>query len=113
MTTRLSDLLGRVVYDASGGEIGRIHDVTAERVGQWGDRDALRVTGIVCGRGSVGARLGYATTQEQGPLLLRLVFGSLARRAKYIRWEALRFDDERIVVTTPVDSLPHPTEALR
>ena len=113
MTMRLSEILGRVVCDHAGRTLGRVHDVTAERIGELGNRDAIRVTGIVCGRGSLGARLGYATDQEAGPLLLRATIGRLARSALFIPWESIRVDEDRIVVTAPVQSLRHPAESWR
>ena len=70
---RLSDLLGSEVFDAAGHSLGHVHDVQlvadGPAMGAFGP--ALRIHGIVVGRGSTGARLGLSRDAMRGPWLLK------------------------------------------
>lgn len=86
---RLSDLLGSEVFDAAGHSLGHVHDVQlvadGPAMGAFGS--ALRIHGIVVGRGSTGARLGLSRDAMRGPWLLKAVFG---RRPQHlIAWEKI------------------------
>jgi hypothetical protein len=74
---RLSDLLGSEVFDSSGRSLGRVRDVRlvadGPPVGAFGP--ALRLHGLLVGRGSTGARLGLSRPEMRGPWLLKRVFG--------------------------------------
>ena len=78
---RLSDLLGSEVFEADGTSLGHVRDVRlladGRDIGAFGP--ALRVHGLLVGRGSTGARLGLAREQMRGPWLLKVVFGRRPR----------------------------------
>lgn len=105
---RISDIIGTKVWHESGTGLGTAHEVRVVQRRPLGEHDALEVTGIVVGGGALGLRLGYGTPDQQGPWLLQQVFGRAAQRARYVPWSALRFEDGRIIVTAPIDSLRHP-----
>ena len=83
---RLSDILGCEVFDASGDSLGHVHDVrlVADGPASGPFGSALRVRGILVGKGSTGARLGLSRDEMRGPWLLKLVFGR--RPARLIDW---------------------------
>jgi sporulation protein YlmC with PRC-barrel domain len=74
---RLSDLLGAEVVDASGNALGHVRDVrlVADGPPQGDAGPALRLHGLLVGRGAAGARLGLARDRVRGPWLLKLLFG--------------------------------------
>jgi hypothetical protein len=78
---RLSDLLGSEVFDADGTSLGHVHDVRlvadGRDIGAFGP--ALRVHGLLIGRGATGARLGLNRARMRGPWLLKTVFGRRPR----------------------------------
>jgi hypothetical protein len=78
---RLSDLLGSEVFQADGTSLGHVRDVRlvadGREIGAFGP--ALRVHGLLVGRGSLGARLGLARDRMRGPWLLKLLFGRRPR----------------------------------
>jgi hypothetical protein len=78
---RLSDLLGSEVFEADGTSLGHVRDVRlvadGRPIGAFGP--ALRVHGLLVGRGSTGARLGLARSRMRGPWLLKVVFGRRPR----------------------------------
>ncbi|HEY3723049.1 MAG TPA: PRC-barrel domain-containing protein [Acidimicrobiia bacterium] len=78
---RLSDILGSEVFAADGSSLGHVRDVRlladGPELGAFGP--ALRVHGILVGRGSLGARLGLGRPEMRGPWLLKRVFGRRAR----------------------------------
>jgi hypothetical protein len=102
---RASDVLGKQVRHANGANLGVCHDIRAEVVAPLGARDAIRVTGIVVGRGAVGVRLGYGDPDMQGPWLLTQIFGRRARRARFVAWTDLRVEPDRIVVDADLDTI--------
>jgi hypothetical protein len=85
----LSDLLHSRVIDVDGLDCGPVDDVRLVQDGPlllpFGH--ALRVDGIVIGHGGLGLRLGYHHGGTKGPLLLRALFATLARRARFVPWE--------------------------
>jgi hypothetical protein len=110
IANRVTDIIGKPVHHESGERIGVAHDVRAIQTAEFGQPRALRVTGIVTGKGSLGVRLGYGDQAQQGPALLRLLLGRRARHARYVPWEHLRVESDRIIVTTPTAALAHPDE---
>jgi hypothetical protein len=96
---RLSELLRAKVVDTSGNDLGSVDDVLLVQDGPmlapFGA--ALRVEGLVVGRGAVGARLGYHRGAVDGPWLLRVLFRALERRARYVRWEQVESWDGEVV----------------
>ena len=105
-----SDLLGKPAWHDSGVKLGLVHDIRAVQDAPFGTTGALRVTGIIIGRGSIGVRLGYGTAEQTGPALLHAIFGRRARRARHIPWDEFRVEPDRVVVTTPLDAMRHPSE---
>jgi hypothetical protein len=94
---RLSDLLESEVVDADGETIGHVRDVRllADGPPQGDFGPALRLHGLLVGRGSVGARLGLARERVRGPWLLKLVFGR--RPPHLIEWSRVaRLEGHRI-----------------
>jgi hypothetical protein len=85
---KLSDLLHSRVCDADGADLGKVADVLLVQDGPYveGFGHALRVEGLVIGRGGLGVRLGYHRKPVEGPWLLRSLFSALERRARYVRW---------------------------
>jgi hypothetical protein len=94
---RLSDLLGSEVVDADGNAIGKVRDVRllADGPPQGDFGPALRLHGLLVGRGSVGARLGLSRDRVKGPWLLKVILGR--RPPRLVEWSRVaRLEDHRI-----------------
>jgi sporulation protein YlmC with PRC-barrel domain len=96
---RLSDLLESEVVDRNGERIGHVHDVRVVQdgppLGTWGA--ALRLEGLVVGRGSIGTRLGVARPQMKGPWVLKLLFARRRSSRVLVPWDRVRdVGDDRI-----------------
>ena len=100
---RLSELLGRDVVDADGRAIGKVKDVRLVQDGPYveGFGHALRVEGILCGRGALGVRLGIARANVKGPWPMTAVFRRLERRARYVDWNDVTRDVEGSIRLRP------------
>jgi hypothetical protein len=98
---RLSDLLGSEVFAADGTSLGHVRDVRlvadGRNIGAFGP--ALRVYGLVFGRGSVGARLGLGRDRMRGPWLFKVVFGRRPRHL--VAWTQVASLGEKTVHLTP------------
>ena len=108
---KLSELLHSDVFDADGRNLGSVDDVLFVQDGPYveGFGAALRVAGLVVGRGAIAVRLGYHRAAVSGPWLLRRVFGALERRTKYVPWEDVTdWDGERVTVGVRGDELAPP-----
>ena len=96
---RLSEILGKDVIDEQGARAGRVHDVRVRQDGPVtsGVDAALRVEGLVVGRGGVAERLGYHRTGARGPWIVQRL---LARhQPKFVPWTRVRvIDDDRVVI---------------
>jgi PRC-barrel domain len=93
---RASDLLGSEVVDESGRSIGTVRDI---RLVQDGPISAsfgalFRVQGLVAGPRSLGSRLGFERGNVKGPLMLRVLFRLLHRRAGFVGWDRIRSIEE-------------------
>lgn len=110
MSVRASDILGKEAWHESGVKLGIVHDIRAVQEKPFGSTGALRVTGIVVGRGSVGVRLGYGSPEQTGPALLHAIFGRRARHARHIPWHEVHIEADRVVVRTPLDAMQHPND---
>jgi sporulation protein YlmC with PRC-barrel domain len=111
---RLSDLLGADVVDQAGRSAGHVHDVRLVQDGPLigGFGAALRVDGLLVGRRSIGARLGYDRRQMRGPLLVKLAVGWLFHNGRYVAWDRVRaVEEDRIVISGSADDLPVPGPA--
>jgi sporulation protein YlmC with PRC-barrel domain len=86
---RLSDLLEAEVVDRNGDRIGHVHDVRLIQdgppLGTWGA--ALRLEGLVVGRGSIGTRLGITRPRMKGPWVLKLLFGRQRASRVLVPWD--------------------------
>jgi len=93
---RLSDLLGSPVTDADGAVVGDVQDVRLVQDGAYveGFGQALRVEGIVTGKGSIAVRLGFARAGVKGPWPLTTIFRRLERRARYYTWDQVEAWEE-------------------
>ncbi|HEX8135551.1 MAG TPA: PRC-barrel domain containing protein [Actinomycetes bacterium] len=108
---RLSELLGADVVDQAGRSAGHVHDARLVQDGPviGGFGASLRVEGLIVGRRSIGARLGYERGQVRGPLPVRLLAGWLYRGAGYVHWDRVRaIEPHRIVISGSVADLPAP-----
>jgi uncharacterized protein YrrD len=108
---RLSDLLGADVVDEAGRSAGHVHDVRLVQdgplVGSFGA--SLRVDGLIVGRRSIGARLGYERRKMHGPLLVKLLAGWLYHDGRYVHWDRIRtVEEDRILISGSVEDLPMP-----
>jgi hypothetical protein len=93
---RLSDLLGAPVTDADGQALGEVQDVRLVQDGAYveGFGQALRVEGILTGKGTLAVRLGFARAGITGPWPLTTIFRRLERRARYFSWDGVEGWDE-------------------
>ena len=108
---RLSDLLGADVVDEAGRSAGRVHDVRLVQdgplVGTFGA--SLRVDGLIVGRRSLGARLGYERRQMRAPLLVKLLAGWLYHDGRYVDWDRVQaVEEDRILISGSAEDLPEP-----
>jgi sporulation protein YlmC with PRC-barrel domain len=108
---RLSDLLDAEVFDADNNKIGRVHEVRAVKDGpiQGAFGAALRLDGLIVGKGSVGTRLGLDRTDVGRPLALRWIFGGLSGETRYVRWDQVAaITDDRIILGVQTRELSQP-----
>jgi hypothetical protein len=106
---RLSELLHSTVFDAAGEELGSVDDVRLVQDGPLldGVEAALRIEGLVVGRGSISVRLGFHRQKVTGPWLLAKIFGALERRAAFVPWgEVDRWEGDRVVLRGRASDLP-------
>jgi hypothetical protein len=106
---RLSDLLASTVVDERGHVYGKVDDVRLVQdgplLGAFGA--ALRVDGIVIGRGGLGVRLGFLRGKIGAPWLLNALFTRLERRAKYVSWQQVRsYEGMRVVFAGEPGAVP-------
>jgi sporulation protein YlmC with PRC-barrel domain len=96
---RLSDLLGSEVIAESGHKIGRIHEVRGVQDGPLQDAfgAALRIEGVIVGRGSIGTRLGFDRTDVKAPAAVRFIIESLVGRRLYVPWERITAIQEHCI----------------
>jgi sporulation protein YlmC with PRC-barrel domain len=106
---RLTDLLGATVVDEGGRLLGVVTDVRLVQDGplQGTFGAALRVHGLVVGRTSVGAHLGFDRANVRGPWLLKGLVGAVQGRPRYVDWSRIRSIEPRLVrVAASPDGLP-------
>ena len=107
----LSDLLKSEIFDSKGQKIGRVHEVRAVKDGpiQGLFGAALRVDGLIAGRGSVGTRLGLDRTDSGRPAALRWIFSGIAGEKAYVRWDQIAaITDDRIILKVARGDLVKP-----
>lgn len=110
----LSELLQSEVVDSEGRELGKVDDVRLVQDGpiRPGFGAALRVDGLVVGAGGLAVRLGYHRNQVRGPALLKAIFATLERRARFVPWELVgEWDGSTVRLRRPASDLPTVHEA--
>ena len=111
---RFSDLLRMLVLDAGGQEVGMVYDARFVKDGpvQGAFGPGYRLQGLVVGRGSFGARLGFDRASVKGPWPLKAMFRRLHANAKFVDWSHIdSIEWERIRLNVPAASL-RPVEPL-
>lgn len=107
---RAAELLGCVVHDATGDDVGHVNDLRFEAEPTPGssrpDDVTYRLTGLQCGSAAVGHRLGYGHGDMAGPRLLRLWFERAQRRSLLVEWrDVVRFERRHIYIARRRDEL--------
>lgn len=108
---RLSDLLRSEVIDLKGNKIGRVHEVRAVQDGPLQDAfgAALRIEGLIIGRGSIGTRLGLDRPDANRPAGLRKIFQGVIGRRLYVPWDQIAaIEPGRIVIRGSAQDLQAP-----
>jgi sporulation protein YlmC with PRC-barrel domain len=103
---RLSELLRKEVIDATGVRAGHVHDVRLMQDGPVtsGFDAAVRVHGLIVGRGGVAHRLGYGRG-TRGPWLLRVIIEG-RHKPLFVPWaQVRRIDGDRILIRGSRDDL--------
>ncbi|MEY2420705.1 MAG: hypothetical protein QOI95_772 [Acidimicrobiaceae bacterium] len=103
---RLSELLGKEVVDASGERAGHVHDVRIQQDGPVtsGFDAALRVHGLIIGRGGLANRLGYGRG-TRGPWVIRAIVEG-RHRPSFVPWHRISaIEGERIRISGSHDDL--------
>src|SRR3954449_10278638 len=92
---RVGLLFGRDVVSADGDDLGRIHDVRLRADGPTlpGFGPALRIEGVIVGRGSIASRVGFDRADISGPWPLSSLGRRAARRAVLVPWETMNLDE--------------------
>jgi sporulation protein YlmC with PRC-barrel domain len=111
---RFSDLLRSTVIDAEGQEVGEVHDARFVKDGpvQGAFGPGYRFQGLVVGKRSFGARLGFDRASVKGPWLLKKLFQKLHADARFVDWSAIdSIEDGKVRLKVPAGDL-RPVEAL-
>jgi hypothetical protein len=89
---RLTDLLGSKVVGRDGRSVGVVTDVRLVQdgplLGEYGA--AFRVHGLVIGRTSIGAHMGFERANVRGPWLLKRIFAWIQGVPRYAEWGLVR-----------------------
>ena len=107
---RLSDLLRCEVVDSGGASIGRVQDVRCNREGpdQGAFGPSYRIHGLVVGKRSFGARLGYDRADVKGPLPVKAFFRRLHAHDRFVEWPQIaKIEEDKIVLKVAVSDLPN------
>lgn len=99
---RLSDLLGSQVIGEDGKGIGRVHEVRTIQDGPLQDAfgAALRIEGLVVGRGSIGTRLGLDRPDARSPAAVRIIFEGVKGARLFVPWDrVVTIQEKRIDVS--------------
>jgi hypothetical protein len=106
---RLSDLLRCEVLDSTGAGIGRVQDVRCVREGpvQGAFGPSYRIRGLVVGKRSFGARLGYDRADVRGPVVLKVFFRRLHGHDRFVEWPLIaEIAEGKILLKVPTADLP-------
>jgi sporulation protein YlmC with PRC-barrel domain len=103
---RLSELLRKDVFDANGARAGHVHDVRLMQDGPVtsGFDAAVRVHGLIIGRGGLANRLGYGRG-TRGPWMIRVIVEG-RDKPRFVPWSRVRaIDGNRILISGSRDDL--------
>lgn len=108
---RLTDLIGSVVVDAEGVEIGHVGDVwliqDGPPMGVFGS--ALRVDQLVIGRFGLASRAGYERPDVKGPVIIALLLRRRTRHRPVASWtDIAAIEEGRIRLRRPAGDLDRP-----
>ena len=106
---RLTDFLGSHVIDADGRKVGYITDVRLVQdgpiLGEFGA--AFRVHGIVVGRSTIGAHMGFERRNVRGPWMLKRFFALIQGTPRYVGWgDIASIEEETVRIALRSDDLP-------
>jgi len=104
---RLSELLNKEVIDANGDRAGHVHDVRIIQDGPVtsGFDAALRVHGLIIGRGALANRLGFGRTGTRGPWAVRVILEGW-HKPTFVPWQRVRaIEADRILIDGSRDDL--------
>jgi hypothetical protein len=110
---RLSDLLGSQVVTRTEQQIGRIHEVRAVQDGplQGAFGAALRIEGLIVGRGSAATRLGLDRRDVKRLAAIQAILQRLHGRRLYVEWsDIIAIEQGRVIVAVPVEGFRRPAE---
>ncbi|GII85112.1 hypothetical protein Ssi03_31020 [Sphaerisporangium siamense] len=88
--TRISEIIGRPVSDATGTPMGQVADVQLTQDGPLlrGVQHAFRVSGLIVAPRHTGQLFGYERGPGgQAPLLVRMIVRRLHRGSRYVTWD--------------------------
>ena len=108
---RLADLLGSVVVDGSGDEIGKVADVwlaqDAAPIGPFGA--SLRLDALVIGRFGIASRAGYDRKGVDGPAPIAWWFHRRTANRPVARWgDVAAVEEGRVRLRRPIGELARP-----
>src|SRR3954468_5968055 len=86
---RMADLVGAKVYDSSGRDVGKVHDVRAGRDGAHEVDAPYAATHLLVAAGSMGTRLGYGYGHMHGPWPLSAIMERAMARGYAVRWDQI------------------------
>jgi hypothetical protein len=100
---RAAELLGCVVHDSEGVEIGHVHDLRFDSSPTPRSADpndvTYRLAALECGSAAVGHRLGYGHGEMAGPWLLRSLFRRSLGSSLLVEWrDVARFERPHIYI---------------
>ena len=101
-------LFGRPVVDSDGRTVGHVHDARLRRDGPFipGFGPAYRIEGLLVRLESIAARLGIDRPNIAGPWPLDVWGRRAARRARFIPWHTLTFEDDVLRTRLTAVELP-------
>jgi sporulation protein YlmC with PRC-barrel domain len=107
---RASDLLGALVLDRRGTDLGHVHDLILVQdgspIGPVGA--AFRLHSLLFGASAIGVRLGFARRDVRGPWPLRQMFTAVHDRMLVAPWSHIgAIEERRLRLRVPEDEVPH------
>ena len=111
---RTADVIGAVVIDAHGLEIGKVHDLRMARDGREAASAPYAVTHLLVAAGTVGTRLGYGYGHMRGPWPISALLRRGMHRGYAVRWDQVASVEpkSRVMLRVPRADLAHADEVL-